>query len=409
MTQVCSRLFTLVSVLLVLPAAATAGSTYVVQPDGLGDYPTIQAAVLAATDGDIIELTDGTFIGDGNRDVAVPSRAITIRSQSGDPMSCIIDCDGSARSEHRAFYFEAAVGSGDVTLQGVGIMNGYRSDHGGGIFIEGADTVMEDCIVAACTVDGSQQSGGGISIRSGASPSLTGCIVTGCTAPYGGGIAVHQSAGTFENCTFVDNLATYTSGGAYVQSATGADFTGCAIVSNESPRVGGIRMVGNVTLTDCDVSRNAATYENAGGIELCSGNDVINCTLVENSAMQKGGGVFCKYDGGTLTRCIIAYTENGCGVEANTVDDVPTMSCCDVYGSTEGDYGPVVGDQTDLNNNFSEDPEFCGIEVADYRLFATSKCLAGFSPCGSLVGAFGEGCDSPVEKTSWGVIKAMWR
>jgi pectin methylesterase-like acyl-CoA thioesterase len=35
---------------------------FVVSPDGSGDFPTIQAAVDAASDGDDIELTDGVSI-----------------------------------------------------------------------------------------------------------------------------------------------------------------------------------------------------------------------------------------------------------------------------------------------------------------------------------------------------------
>ena len=42
-------------------------TTYLVNPEGTGDFPTIQAAIDAVVDGDIIELNDGTFTGDGNR------------------------------------------------------------------------------------------------------------------------------------------------------------------------------------------------------------------------------------------------------------------------------------------------------------------------------------------------------
>ncbi len=79
--------------ILAVPVSAT---TYLVTPDGTGDYPTIQLAVDAVVDGDIIELTPGTFTGDGNRDVDYLGRAITIRSQSGDPAGCVIDCEGTA-------------------------------------------------------------------------------------------------------------------------------------------------------------------------------------------------------------------------------------------------------------------------------------------------------------------------
>jgi hypothetical protein len=61
---------------------------YVVHPYGTGDYPTIQATVTAADDGDIIELTDGTFTGDGNRDVVyLGSRT---PSDSGIVVRCVL-------------------------------------------------------------------------------------------------------------------------------------------------------------------------------------------------------------------------------------------------------------------------------------------------------------------------------
>ena len=57
----------------------------------------------------------------------------------------------------------------------------------------------------------------------------------------------------------------------------------------------------------------------------------------------------------------------------------------------------------------SLDPELCGIEMADYRLFDTSPCTETNSPCAWLVGGFNIGCDSPVEETSWGRVKALYR
>jgi hypothetical protein len=119
-----------------------------------------------------IALTDGTFTGDGNRDIAIPSRPITIRSQSGDYMECIIDCEGNARAEHRGFRFETAVGTGDVTLEDIAIINGYVTDGGGGIWIIGADPTIDGCAIAFCTAAGAATNGGGVYISGGANPSL---------------------------------------------------------------------------------------------------------------------------------------------------------------------------------------------------------------------------------------------
>ena len=74
------------------PASAT---TYLVRPDGNGDFVTIQAAIDSAVAGDIIELSDGVFTGDGNRDLDFLGKGITLRSQSGDPELCVIDCENA--------------------------------------------------------------------------------------------------------------------------------------------------------------------------------------------------------------------------------------------------------------------------------------------------------------------------
>ena len=58
----------LLSVLVCLLSSAAFAATYTVNPSGTGDFPTIQAAIDGVVEGDIIELTDGIFTGDDNRD-----------------------------------------------------------------------------------------------------------------------------------------------------------------------------------------------------------------------------------------------------------------------------------------------------------------------------------------------------
>jgi hypothetical protein len=43
-------------------ASAAAAATYLVRPNGSGDYATIQDAIDGVVDTDIIELADGTFV-----------------------------------------------------------------------------------------------------------------------------------------------------------------------------------------------------------------------------------------------------------------------------------------------------------------------------------------------------------
>lgn len=108
-------------------AAPAFGATYLVKPDGTGDFPTIQAAVDAASKGDEILLADGTFKGIGNRDIDFKGKAITVRSQSGIPETCVIDAEGVPYVPRRGFDFQSLEGI-DSVVRDITIMRGSTDD-----------------------------------------------------------------------------------------------------------------------------------------------------------------------------------------------------------------------------------------------------------------------------------------
>ncbi len=246
-----------VAVVLTCPSLAT---TYVIRADGMGDLLTIEAAVIAAAEGDTIELTDGTFTGDGNRDAEYLGKAITVRSQSGDPNSCVIDCDGTASDPHRGFHFHSGEGSGSV-LAGVTITGGYVSEWGGGILCEGASPTIMNCVLAGNTagwgggmlmIDGASvhlsdcifeddtatSNGGGLYRSAGSNALLTYVTFAGNAGTYGGGVACNGSSPTLINCTFSDNLVQYTvAGGVWSLGASKPVLQNC-IIAFSSSRVG---------------------------------------------------------------------------------------------------------------------------------------------------------------------------
>lgn len=177
------------------------------------DYNNIQAAIDAAFDGDMIIVADGTYTGTGNRDIDFRGKAITVRSENG-PLNCIIDCQGSAASNHRGFYFHLGEHK-DSALEGFTIIHGY--------YYEGALAI-----------------GGGIfCLNEGTSPTISNCIVTDNEASHGGGIGCYRSDPRIMNCLIARNRAgSHFGGGFYLWDSSIPVITGCTVVAN-SARFGG--------------------------------------------------------------------------------------------------------------------------------------------------------------------------
>jgi len=103
-------------------AAFAQGATWVVKPDGTGDFATIQEAIDFAAGGDVILLADGVFTGTGNRDIDFKGKALTLRSASGHRDFCIVDAEGILGVPLRCFDFQSAEGNDsvvrDITIRG---------------------------------------------------------------------------------------------------------------------------------------------------------------------------------------------------------------------------------------------------------------------------------------------------
>lgn len=199
-----------------------------VLPDGSGDYPTIQAAVDAAGEDDIILLGDGVFQGDGNRDIVVYDKALTVVSESGDPTCVVIDCSGSEAEPHWGFDICC---SPPCLIEGITIVNGWRQTPqrgrwGAAVFCAWSDARLANCIFAhnwadyggavsgcygdieieSCTFygNGARELGGSIGFCDYVgSLRLSHCIVAFGT---GGGSVYLLGPGTAECCDIYGNV-----------------------------------------------------------------------------------------------------------------------------------------------------------------------------------------------------------
>jgi len=161
--------------------------------NGTTSYPfsTIQRGIDSSSDGATVTVADGTYTGDGNRDIDFRGKDIHLRSESG-PANCIIDCQGTPGDPHRGFYFHTGE-RGDSIVDGFQIINGYALDGGGGILCLSSPTVTNNIIA-----DNEAVNGGGI-LCAGWSARITNNTIAGNEAVNGGGILCASSSSRITN------------------------------------------------------------------------------------------------------------------------------------------------------------------------------------------------------------------
>jgi hypothetical protein len=285
----------------VLVTAVPSNSTTIrVKPDGSGDFPTIQAAINSAANGDTVLLETGTFTGTGNKNLDTQGKAITITSVGG-VVSTVIDCEGSGRG----FFIHTGEDSNTI-LTGIQIKNGHpANEKGGGIYCVGSSPRLIDDMIVLCRAD----SGSG-AFLSNSNTKFVRTRVEACgpgsSSMYasGGGFCCRSSDLQVIDCDFVNN-------GAPSGSQQGTAFT-CV---NSTVRVFGSVFDGNVSMNGPVVNAQSSALTFLG-------NDFTN-NVIEGSTLYLVGGT--------------------ADVQANLFDTGP-YSCgtpASVYAPAYGSSGPV--------------------------------------------------------------------
>jgi parallel beta-helix repeat protein/predicted outer membrane repeat protein len=319
------------------------GAYITVKADGTGDYPTIQDAIDAAQNGNVIVLNDGVFTGYRNRDLNFYGKEIIVQSLSGDPETCIIDCEGSPTNLHRCVLFTTGEGPGTV-LQGVTLTNTYVSYAylGGTIVCNNSSPTINNCIIS----NGLALSGGGLYCVN-SSPTVTDCTFINNSANFGG--AVNMDIGgesTFDHVTFTSNHANDSGGALFIREDCVLNLNNCTLVDNDAPIAG------------------AVYIDNPG-----------NCYLNADNSIFYGnnnGAIYCSIPG---------HVE---------------LACCDLAGNVGGDYGTGIEAMEGVNGNISLVPLFCDPGNGIFTLRENSPC-APFSdpnPECDLIGAWPVGCEA---------------
>jgi chitodextrinase len=119
-------------------------------------------------------------------------------------------------------------GNPSTTVSNCRIENNHADNYGGGVY--GSEVTLENCYLGGNSADGD---GGGLGCSGSAA--AIGCVFYGNSANDDGGGVYHSSNQlTLANCTFVDNTASDAGGGMYSTNCSGAEVTNCIFWGNEA-------------------------------------------------------------------------------------------------------------------------------------------------------------------------------
>ena len=223
-------------------------------------YSTIQAAINASSNGDIVLVSPGSYnsIDIINKDITVASLYYTTNDPSYIGITII---DGANNNT----VIEIDGGVGMISLIGLTIQNGsgeFWGNSSGGVHIadassSGANVTMDNVIITNNT---STDQAGGILIRQQSNLTITNSVISYNTAARGGAMLIVE--------------------GSYVS-------------------------LDNVLITENSIS----SYGGAIGINDRADMDINNCTITNNSCGTDGGGIWMKYSSTNITEVTIDSTE----------------------------------------------------------------------------------------------------
>jgi parallel beta-helix repeat protein len=314
-------------------------------------YPTIQAAINAASDGDTVLVANGTYY----ENITLKD-GVQVRGAGAD----VTTIDGG-----RAGSVVTAIGVGpDTVLDGFTITNGGGSS-GGGIYLEGGSPVITNNVVTQNRLGYSGSSGGGIYAYF-SSATITHNTISNNSAEDGGGIYVTNwpsSSGPMPDIEYnnIYGNNSFAGGGIYLQISS-PTVRGNTIAANTASAGGGIAANHSSSLiaNNIIVSNSAGKY-GGGGIWATNNSSpvIVSNTVVDNTASGPGTGIAVDNQFSlNITNCIV--WGNG------------LYNCTATYSDIEGGY---TGE-----GNINTDPLFVDAAGGNLHLQHGSPCINAGNP-----------------------------
>ena len=355
----------------------------VVNPEGTGEQPTIQAAINVAESGNIIELQDGTYYGIGNYNILINGIAVIIRSQSSDPGRCVINCEGDASEGRRGFTINCHGDLSNTTyIDGITVLEGYQNV-GGGIRCDSASIAISNCIFKNNTA---MYQGSTIEC-SYSNLSLRNCkFIENTTILHGGTLSLFRSnAVSIDSCLWADNITSNGPSGIMCYETSQFQMTESTFINNKCAEYYGVLRYhrSSADISGCTIANNVS--RDYGSLVTVSAYVTLNnSTICQNGDDTTIASIYCSSESEMeIKNSIIAFSHSGCAVKC-TDNSIITVSCSDLYGHPGGDWTDTIADQQDIMGNISEDPLFTDLIGGDYSLDNASPCGIDSSNCGVM-------------------------
>jgi len=404
--------------------AAPAGELRVC-PSGC-TYSSVQAAVDAASEGDVIKVAAGTYTGvsarEGITQAVYLDKAVTIQGgyttsnwTTPNPKVNITTLD--AQGQGRVFYISV---DGILTIAGLHITGGNAANQnhaeaGGGIYaqIQVQIAPLDSTIADNTIYSNTAYNGGGVYLDQGAPFVLSGNTIVsntaeragggmaahgvgitlinnafaGNSAQFGGGLDVEYSDAVLQGNTFRANSAAEAGGGVYVFNSA-AKFDTSSVVSNTAQRGGGLAIFGwyyhdpipwpwrDSVWVNTLVADNQASLEGTGIYVSGAPLHLWHTTLARNSGGAGSGVAIGNWNpwstSGTSTvdlhNTILVSQSIGLYVADSSTVDIDSI----LWYGTPITVSQAPGAVVSVQNQITGDPDFVDADGGDYHIGAAS-------------------------------------
>ena len=392
------------------------------------EQPTIQEAINVSSDGDSILVSPGFY----PESINFEGKAILVSSlYLIENDSLLIGATIIDAQENGSVVTFSNSETDQSILQGFTIQNGTGNDedpddngsfytYGGGIYCEGSDPVIRDCIIQDNIAN---EGGGGGIFCYNASPRFYGCIINGNeTDDVGGGLYSRVSSSPeFYDCTFFENIAEY-GAGCYLRNESSPIMQNVIFNQNTANNSGG-----GITLKDdADLQADQVQIIDneaeglGGGLYVNNADPQFSFSLIADNVSSSGAGAYIR-NNSTVDFTNLTMANNSAGLYGNGIymrdnSDVNLLNTVvwgndspQIYFRSEGtevelgviysiiengEDGIEINDNGELNwgtGNLDEEPYFCNSSDGNYYVRENSSCIGG-GAAGALIGCFGAGC-----------------